>query len=47
MEEKQELVFKSLRALCIKLNELLTDSNNKLAAPVFMTIFPDGEIYVK
>ena len=47
MEEKQELVFKNLRALCIKLNELVTDSHNKLAAPVYITIFPDGEIYVE
>ena len=47
MEEKQEFVFKGLRELTLALNKMLSDPNKFLGAPVYMTIFPDGEIYIE
>ena len=47
MEEKQELKFDNLRELCLKLNELILRPGIKLAAPVFMTIYPDGQTYIE
>lgn len=45
--EKEEIIVKDLRTLAIKLNELCVRPGLRLETPVYITIFPDGEVYIE
>ena len=45
--EKEEIVCRDLRTLAIKLNELSVREGLRLETPVYITIWPDGEVFVE
>lgn len=45
--EKEQIVVKDLRRLAIKLTELSMRQGLRLETPVYITIFPDGEVYIE
>lgn len=49
MEDKEtkELVCKDLRRLAIELNKLAVTPGLELEASVFITIYPDGKVYIE
>ena len=45
--EKEQIVVKDLRRLAIKLIELSMRQGLRLETPVYITIFPDGEVFIE
>lgn len=45
--EKEQIVIKDLRHLAIKFNELCMRPGLRLETPVYITICPDGEVYIE
>ena len=45
--ENEEIIVKDLRTLSIKMHELSVRPGLRLETPVYITIFPDGEVYIE
>ena len=45
--EKEEIVIKDLRTLAIKAHELSVRPGLRLETPVYITIWPDGEVFIE
>lgn len=46
-KEVREIVCNDLRRLAIKLNELAVTPGLRLETPVFIKVWPDGEVYIE
>lgn len=49
MEDKEtkELVYTDLKKLAIELNKLAVTPGLELGVSVFITIYPDGKVYIE